>query len=449
MPRSFNLTLTASAQFSADGSRVLFSSGTGPWALLWDVQENAWVGPLLGHRSMNFAAEISPDGKRVVAAQSPTEVQVYQASTARPIGKPIRSWEGLNGATFTPDSKRVFLSCRDGTARMYWADSGSPVGRVMTHEWGVKFVAFNPNGSRVCTASTSWIRLWDVATGAAVSDWLEADVGSREIGYLPCAPHFSPDGRVLCIARGPRVRLLDAMTGQAIVRDLAHADVVHGTGFSSDGARLFTTTASGTVSFWDVMTGSRVSAPIKVNRYPYTCFADGGRRALTSVSFGVAQLWDVETSIPLGPPIECLMQHHDVSPDGKRIALIGGDRFSGDGEALTLLDAETGDVIASSRPDQRGDRWAWSVMFSEDGRRLLVAGMSDEGSLWDGLTGAAIGSLKLAGEIYVAGFDPAGQHVVMLSGKGTARIWRADNGDPTGSPIDIPKRVAQSSRDLN
>ncbi len=403
------------------------------------------MGPLLGHHSINFAAEFSPDGKRVLAAQSPTEVQVYQASTARPIGKPIRSWEGLNGATFTPDSQRVFLSCRDGTARMYWADSGSPVGSVMTHEWGVKFVAFNPNGERVCTAATNWIRLWDVATGAAVSDWLEADVGSREIGYLPSAPHFSPDGRVLCIARGPRVRLIDAMSGQAIVQDLAHADVVHQTGFSSDGARLFTTTASGTVSFWDVMTGSRVSAPFNVKRYPHTCFADGGRRAFTYRPFGVAQLWDVETSIPVGRPIKCPGWRHDVSPDGKRIALISGDLLSGDGEALTLLDAETGDVIAFSRPDQRGDRWAWSVMFSEDSRRLLVAGRTDEGSLWDGLTGAAIGSLKLAGEIFVAGFDPAGQHVVMLSAKGTARIWRADNGDPTGSPIDIPKRVAQST----
>jgi WD40 repeat protein len=426
---------------------VLFSSGAGGWALLWDVQENAWVGPLLGHRSMNFAAEISPDGKRVVAAQSPTEVQVYQASTARPIGKPIRSWEGLNGATFTPDSQRVFLSCRDGTARMYWAESGSPVGKVMTHEWGVTFVAFNPNGTRVCTASANQLRLWDVATGAAVSDWHEVSMGC--FGDHSGDPVFSPDGRVLCIAEGPRVRLLDAMTGQAIVRDLAHADDVHQTGFSSDGARLFTKTWSGAVSFWDVMTGSRISAPINVKPYAYTCFADGGRRALTCAQFDVAQLWDVETSIPVGPPIECLMRHHDVSPDGKRIALIGGDRFSGDGEALKLLDAETGDVIASSRPDQRGDRWAGSVMFSEDGRRLLVAGMSDEGSLWDGLTGAAIGSLNLAGEIFVAGFDPAGQHVVMSSGKGTARIWRADNGDPTGSPIDIPKRVAQSSRHLN
>jgi WD40 repeat protein len=449
MPRSFNLTLTAGAQFSADGSRVLFSSGAGGWALLWDVQESAWVGPLLGHSSFNFPAQISPDGKRLVAAQPPTDVHIYQASTARPVGKPIRSQAGLNGATFTPDSQRVFLSYNDGTARMHCADSGSPVGRVMTHEWGVTFVAFNPNGKRVCTA-TNQVRLWDVATGAAVSDWLDADIGSRHIGGHCRDPVFSPDGRVLCIAKGPRVRLLDAMTGQAIVRDLAHADDVHQTGFSSDGARLFTTTASGTVSFWDVMTGSRVSAPIKVSRYPYTCFADGGRRALTYQGFGVgvAQLWDVETSLPVGPPIEH-PRRPDVSPDGKRIALISEDPLSEAGEALTLLDAETGDVIAISRPDQRGDRWAWSVMFSEDGRRLLVAGMSDEGSLWDGLTGAAIGSLKQAGEIIVAGFDPAGQRVVMLSGEGTARIWRADNGDPTVSPIEIAKRVAQSSRHLN
>jgi WD40 repeat protein len=238
------------------------------------------------------------------------------------------------------------------------------------------------------------------------------------------------------------------MTGQAIVRDLAHADDVDQTGFSSDSARLFTKTASGAVSFWDVMTGSRISAPINVKPYAYTCFADCGRRALTSAKFGVSQLWDVETSLPVGPPIEH-SQHHDVSPDGKRIALISWGPFSMAGEGLTLLDAETGDVITMSMPDRPDGSPSSSIMFSEGGRRLLVAGRSDEAFLRDGLTGAAIGSLKQAGEIFVAGFDPAGQRVVMLSGEGTARIWRADNGDPTVSPIEIAKRVAQSSRHLN
>ena len=72
----------------------------------------------------------------------------------------------VNSAQFSPDGQRVVTASADSTARLWDASSGKPIGEPMKHEDEVRSAQFSPDGQRVVTASgDKTARLWDAASG--------------------------------------------------------------------------------------------------------------------------------------------------------------------------------------------------------------------------------------------------------------------------------------------
>src|ERR1700722_2179738 len=91
------------------------------------------------------------------------------------------SWfalEGNNSAQFSADGQRVVTASFDKTARVWDAATGKAISEPMRHDGGLYSAQFSADGQRVVTASDDkTAQVWDVATAKAISKPMRHDGG--------------------------------------------------------------------------------------------------------------------------------------------------------------------------------------------------------------------------------------------------------------------------------
>jgi WD40 repeat protein/tetratricopeptide (TPR) repeat protein len=405
----------------------------------------------------NFtAAAFSADAPRVLLAAEDF-VQVCEVTTGQPVCT-LKAAGPILAAGLSADGRRVATAFRvlGGSdravhGRVWDVATGQAVSPVILLPGYTRTLAFSPDGRRVLIASNdaaspdqqTVVQNFDVSSGKAL-------IAAIRIGSSSPEAALSGDGRhVLTLLRiydpsgGQRaeVRVWDAATGHPVSRDFKQAGYVYHTELSPDGKRVLMAVDDGTVQLWDVAEGKAVRTIKHGGSVNFASFSREGGRIVSASTDRTARVWDAKTGEPLGVPMKHArwVRRAVFSPEGRRVLTAGGDN------TIRLWDAASGEPVTP--PVKGGGTFDPTVGFSPDGRYVLMA--DREARLWD-VTRAApqVPAVKHPGEFRRRLISPDGQRVLTL-GDGQARVWELATGAPVTPPLTHPAgwRLASFSPD--
>ena len=375
-----------------------------------------------------YAASFSPDGKWIVTACWDHSVQVWDAHTGQPAGKPMHHDDIVFDASFSPDGKWIVTAANDKTARVWDAFTGQPVGEPMRHDDSVRTARFSPDGKKIVTASNDkTVRIWDARTGKE----LGGPIQGKSVFW---GANFSPDGKWIVTASGGNfAQIWDAQTGAVMGEPFHSEDVenVLSANFSPDGKRIVTTSSDKFAEVWDLQTRKPVGKPMYHEDMVMSAnFSPDGKRIVTAAFDNTARIWDAETGEAIGEP----MRHQgwvfaaSFSPDGRWIATASKDNTARIWDAQTLK--TVGEPMCSD-----GASLESTALFSPDGKWVASITGDKKLRIWNPYTGKLAGEPVLhADDINDADFSPDGKWIVTASGQ-DARIWEVPAGQPVGQPM--------------
>ena len=426
------------AQFSPDGKRLVTGLADGS-ARVWDAQTDQPITEPMQHRRRVTSVQFSPDGKRIVTASLDETARVWDAQRGKPLTEPLLHSKRVMSAQFSPDGKRVVTASWDETARVWDAETGKPLTSPLVHGALVNSAQFSPDGTRVLTGcSDGTARVWDAQSGQLLTK------SAKHSGAVQSA-QFSPDGKWLLTATDDHTaRVWDAQSGQPLTEPLQHHDSVESAQFSPDGKRILTVSGD-FVWLWDAVGGQPLAESFKTQGYAQ--FSPDGTRLVTAARLNselAAQVWDVPSGQPLSEPFQNSggVRSARFSPDGGRIVTtsVGG---SPKVWAARVWDAQTGQPLTG--PLQHS-LTVTSAQFSPDGKRLVTASMDRTARVWDAASGQPLTEPMMhSNMVYTAQFSPDGMRIVTGCWNGTARVWDAVSGQPVTGWLKLRGAAVNSS----
>jgi WD40 repeat protein len=416
-----------------DGGKQVLSAGEDGFARLWDVAT--------GREVRHFGPDarcvaLSPDGKTLAtcdddlvvlrdtaAGREMRHLKGLKTTLGAPVAALALSPDGKTLAVTGPSGPVVFcdIGGDDGARRAGIRAAGSVPpstdradvsllqsalgrpngpgggGQGIWNEKERPHLAFSADGKTLLSATFGYRRralktavsLWDVATGKELRT-IEPP-GERR---LAASAAFSPDARTVALVDqgrrgGGDVHLMEAATAKELHQfacgGTAHMvvnqsgkmlDMYPGVGtrfaFAPDGRTIVTRAEGGQVVVWDVATGKELRRL-------------GERQPPVTWSYWVSSL---------APP------RLAISPGGKTLAM------AGDGNAVTLLDLDTGRQI-----HPRGALWSavYAVCYPPDGKALTSLGSDGTVRVWEAVTGKETGRMRLPDGIQTAVLSPDGR----------------------------------------
>lgn len=281
----------------------------------------------------------------------------------------------------------------------------------------------------------------------------------------------SADGRLLVLSVPPQadqlleVRVLEAASGREL--QAFPGEEQAGIQLSADGSHLLVAGASGNSSLWNVQTGEqRIAfvlepfAPFNTSwRAGFALSASGERAAWVAARPpaadgaseatppSVVEVWSPEVSDLVR--LEGAQGPLDVSPDGRLIATLGGDR------CVRLWDAVTGEELHRFAPHSFP---AAEVRFSPDGRRLVS--LANCGNILEDKRPTEIKLYEVAARTETAALDvpgialtqlaftPDGNLLTATSTLGGGQFaWRIDGESPRELPTALaPAAISRDGR---
>jgi WD40 repeat protein len=212
--RVYNLAL------SPDGKKL--ATATGDWSrqdgierpgqvFVWDVATRKREATLPGHDPTVWSVAFSPDGKLLCSVQGRENVQLWDVTTGKEIGR-LQHPRQIRPIAFSPDGRTLATGLEDGAVRLWQIG-----GKVQTHqdlhahEAQIFSVRFSPNGKRLVTASQDeTVKLWNVS-GTEVTQAATLKGHKGQVWFAV----FSPDGKTVVTGGEDRtVRIWDVSHAQ-------------------------------------------------------------------------------------------------------------------------------------------------------------------------------------------------------------------------------------------
>lgn len=433
---------------------------------IWNVAAAAKMRSFAAGRVFT-AASYSPDGQFLATADQSGLVELWAADRSIPAGA-FAGFEGqgIPGIQFTPDGTRLIAFSQFGDIRVWDVATRRQVLAFAGDPAWIGALQFSADGRRFLTIGGEGYKVWSAARGVLLfshplaSAWFAQGALSPDGNFMYAADSVSPLAEVWSVRSRTRLRTLDLHTGSATAVAL---DPARG--------RLLLASLDGTAEVWDTAVNPRFGTEL-IGEVPYAVAfvpgsADllvaggngqkgralllsaegavlrsfdghpvfafsaaidrGGRRLATGAYDGSGVLWDLRDGARIGAIDEGPGELHrlEFSPDGGRLATASYGRWSGTRAAGTLRDGATGAAIGTLTHD----RPIYRLAFSPDGGTLATASEDGTVKLWDSATGRHRLTLESHGKhLTSARFDRGGARIVSTGQESSVRIWDAASG---------------------
>ena len=365
----------------------------------------------------------SADGKTLATAGADRSVRLWDASTGKPQGAPLKHPEAVAAVAFHPAGRQLATACADGSVRLWETGSDREPRALAGHRDAVLALAYSPDGRWLASGSKDvTTMLWS----------LDGKQPPRTLGghsNAVAAVAFSPDSRVLLTASVDGTAKLWQVSDGRLLRTLrGHSLPILSVAFSDSGKEVFTGSLDGTVREFETATGKTLRV-LRGNR--------GGvavRHARIAAPAGQQiLLWDVTTGqevLALAGPDRQEVGQVAFSPSGRLAAVWSDPRRAGTGE-VRIWDATPLPERFVVHP--RGLH-VGTAALGPGGRLLATAGygvhiQSGSVQLWDTATGLEVRSMEgHVGAVTCVAFRPDGRRLATGSADCSLMTWDAGTG---------------------
>lgn len=377
---------------SSDGLTLVAAPNEG--VTLWDVASWTRLRTLVGTEGARAIA-LRSDGGALFAAVNEAVIVADLAGDAAPDVIPVGT--GVMQLALSPDGTTFATG---GSGLKVWDAGAGTLLKTLEERGYVAAIAFSPDGLQIAASGDDGsVRIWDVATGAAV----QVLTGHAD---TVTAVAYSPDGTL--IATGSRdlsVRLWDVATGTSLASAMGHTTAVARVAFSPDGATL-ASGAGNDLRLWSISTAEGAGAAPPTKRAapgPLPTPVPLADDAITPANAAI---------LTQSGLFEGYVQDFTWSPDGATV-VIGGSH-------LDLYD------VASGATRRASTETMGIVRIAPDGATLFSAVYGGI-TVWNMATTTRLDTLPDSKNARVVALSPDGTTLIASAGE-ALKAWDLASG---------------------